>query len=70
MYTRIQFWKFTELSLYTLFDLKVNFKPHQALQQGNLPPLGITELEATDTLMDETTWYLDLFLLLEPKNYS
>ena len=37
--------KFTELSKYTMVDLKINYKLHQALKQGNIPPLGITELE-------------------------
>ena len=46
MHNRKQFGKFTELSKYTMVDLKINSKPHQTLQQGNIPPLGITELEA------------------------
>ena len=45
MHTRKQFVKFTELSKYTMVDLKINYKLHQALQQGKIPPLGITELK-------------------------
>ena len=45
MHNRKQFGKFTELSKYTMVEMKINSKLHQALQQGNIPPLAITELE-------------------------
>ena len=45
VHTRVQFWKFTVLPLYARADLKISSKPHQALKQGNVPPLGVAELE-------------------------
>ena len=42
---RVQFGKFTVLPLYARTDLKISSKPHQALKQGNVPPLGVAELE-------------------------
>ena len=41
----VQFWKFAVLPLYARAHLKINSKPYQALKQGNIPPLGVTELE-------------------------
>ena len=45
VHTRVQFCKFSALPLYAWADLKISSKPHQALKQGNVPPLGVVELE-------------------------